>query len=219
MGCTPMTGFIPRTDLLSAGALVLMIVAGVGGGAVVPAGAQSFDVPPGFESVIERDRSPNRDWRGLLTVRPDPGPFSQLSSLHLREVTSGVPDPDAWLRARMSADIGDEKAARSMLDSPDSPFGDPAFDGLREALPQVFRQLEELSQLPLDFCDGPSAAYNAAGPLRELYCVFPVGPFRRFVVLRLQEIDGIWYYTEIRAMNEKRLRHLLAIANSFRVRP
>jgi hypothetical protein len=35
------------------------------------------------------------------------------------------------------------------------------------------------------------------------------------MVLRLQEAGGHWYYTEIRAMNERRLRHLIAIANSF----
>jgi hypothetical protein len=29
------------------------------------------------------------------------------------------------------------------------------------------------------------------------------------------DAHGRWYYTEVRAMNERRFRHLLAIADSF----
>lgn len=205
---------LPRIAPVAAAAALLTMVCCAG---AAPAHAQAFDVPPGFVVVDEPEISPGGDWRGVVMVRPEPGPFSDLSTIRLREVTVEVDDPDEWLRDRMSADIGGEEAAKSLLDSPDSPFGDPAFDKLRETLPQVFRQLDELSKLPLEFCEGPDAAYNAAGRLRELYCVYQAGPFRQFLILRLQEADGRWFYTEIRAMNEKRLRHLIAIANSFRM--
>jgi hypothetical protein len=36
------------------------------------------------------------------------------------------------------------------------------------------------------------------------------------LVLRLQQVGTVWYYTEVRAMNERRFRQLIAIANSFR---
>jgi hypothetical protein len=109
----------------------------------------------------------------------------------------------------------DETAAEELFASPDSPFGDPAFDPLRQAIPKLFAGVKELSRLPLSFCEGPNAGYNASGPLRELYCVYQFGPFRQYLVLRLQQADGRWYYTEVRAMNERRFRQLLAIANSF----
>lgn len=198
----------------AAAVLLLMVVLGAPG----PARGQVFDVPPGFQVLADTSESPAGDWRGLLSVQPEPGPFSELSAIRLREVVGPVGDADAWLRDRLSADVGDSKDLTAMLDSPDSPFEDPTFDGLREALPHVFDALDDLAKIPLEFCDGPSGVDNAAGPARELSCEYAVGPFRQFYVLRLQEADGHWFFTEIQAMNERRLRHLIAIANSFRVR-
>ncbi|TVR98882.1 MAG: hypothetical protein EA406_05485 [Rhodospirillales bacterium] len=197
-----------------------------------PATAAWLEVPPGFvaelapSTPVEPDRRPpldpradppaTQDWIPLLTVRPEPGPFADLSAVQLRRVVGPVADPDEWLRRRVAADFGDGTVAEGLLDSPDSPFADPSFDVLRDALPRLFSGLEQLGRLPLQFCEGPLTAYNAAGSLRELACTFQVGPFRQFMTFRLQEVDGSWYYTQIRAMNERRLRHLMAIANSFR---
>jgi hypothetical protein len=178
--------------------------------------AQTFDVPHGFIASAGGEASAGGDWRPVLTVRPSEGSFSELSSISLREVVGDVRDPDAWLRARLTADTPDETEAEDLLASPDSPFADPAFDPLREAIPKLFAGVKELSRLPLSFCEGPNAAYNAVGPLRELYCLYQVGPFRQYLVLRLQQAGDRWYYTEVRAMNERRFRQLLAIANSFR---
>ena len=89
------------------------------------------------------------------------------------------------------------------------------FDGLRDALPKLFAGLQDLSRLPLDFCEEPERRRIAFGPVHEMSCVFELGPFRQFMILRLQEVDDRWYYIRIRAMNERRLRHLIAIANTF----
>jgi hypothetical protein len=178
--------------------------------------AQSFDVPQGFVASPDGQPSAGREWLPVVTVRPAEGSFSELSSISLREVVGPVGDPDTWLRARLTADTPDETAAEELFASPDSPFGDPAFDALREAIPKLFAGVKELSRLPLSFCEGPNAGYNASGPLRELYCVYQVSPIRQYLVLRLQQVNGRWYYTEVRAMNERRFRQLLAIANSFR---
>lgn len=201
-----------RRPLASAGLAVLLasLVADT-----APSLAQSFDVPQGFVTATEDAPLPPADWRPILTIRPAEGSFSELSSISLREATGPVPDPDSWLKARLTADMPDERSAQELFDSPDSPFADPAFGALREAIPKLFAGVRELSKLPLSFCEGPNAAYNAAGALRELYCVYQVGPFRNYLVLRLQEVGGRWYYTEVRAMNEKRFRQLMAIANSF----
>jgi hypothetical protein len=178
--------------------------------------AQSFDVPQGFVASPDGEPSPGGEWRPILSVRPEDSAFAELSAISLREVAGSVSDPDAWLRARLTADAPDESEAQALFESPDSPFGDPAFDPLRESIPKLFAGVKELSRLPLSFCEGPNAAFNASGPLRELYCLYQLGPFRQYLVLRLQQVDGRWYYTEVRAMNERRFRQLLAIANSFR---
>jgi len=180
-----------------------------------PAAAQQFDVPTGFVVTAEPDVSSAGDWRGILTVRPEEGAFSGLSSVRLREVVGAVDDADAWLKSRLTADVAGEDEVASVLDSPDSPFTDPMFDALKEAIPQIFSGFRTLSELPLEDCEGPATAYNAAGEVRELYCAYQIGPLRQYLVLRLQEAGGHWYYTEIRSMNERRLRHLIAIANSF----
>lgn len=180
------------------------------------ANAQFFDVPRDFVASPEGEPSPRGEWRSIVTVRPADGSFSELSSISLREVVGAVGDADAWLRARLTVDTPDEAAAEDLLTSPDSPLADPAFDALREAVPKFFAGMKELSRLPLTFCEGPNPAYNATGPLRELYCVYQFGPFRQYLVLRLQAAQGRWYYTEVRAMNKRRFRQLLAIANSFR---
>lgn len=181
------------------------------------AAAQHFEIPPGFMVETSPGGGAGAEWIPVLTVRPEPGSFSELSQIQLRRVTGDLDTPDEWLKARMTVDVGKAENAEAFLNSPDSPFADPTFDALKQAIPSLFRGLEQLSKMPLSFCEGPETAYNAAGELRELYCVYQVGPLRQYVTLRLQHAGGQWYFTEIRAMNEKRLRHLIAIANSFRV--
>ena len=181
-----------------------------------PAKAGWLDIPEGFAGSHEREHAATEEWRNLITVRPQPGPFSDLSEVNLRRVIGHVEDPDAWLQRRVTAEVVDKEVMDDVLESPDSPFADPMFDAVRKAIPQLFAGVQELSKLPLRFCDGPSTASNPPGPLRELACTYQLGPFRQYFVFRLQQVDGVWYYTAIRAMNEKRLRHLIAIANSFR---
>ena len=128
-----------------------------------------------------------------------------------------VADPDAWLKARLSAEIGNPKSAEEIFTSPDSPFSDPVFDALKKSLPELFAGLQDIGRIPLKFCEDPTTGYNASGEFRELYCNYNFGPLRQFVVLRLQDTNKGWFFTEIKTMNERRLRHLIAIANSFTV--
>jgi hypothetical protein len=194
--------------------------------AAMPAGhlhAGYFAVPEGFvveppETAAAGNEAAGQeaDWRPILVIRPEDGIFAGLSTIHLREALGSIEDPDTWLRDRVTADFGSETEVAEALRSPDSPFGDPAFDSLRDALPKLFAGLNRVGETPLEFCEGPADAYNAAGSLREMYCVYGIGPIRQYLVLRLQNVNGRWYYTQIRAANERRLRHLIAIANSFR---
>lgn len=185
--------------------------------AASPALAQRFDVPEGFIVVPEADTAVSPDWTPVTAIRPADGPFSELSTIALRAVRGNVADPDAWLKARLSAEIGNPKSAEEIFTSPDSPFSDPVFDALKKSLPELFAGLQDIGRIPLQFCEDPTTGYNASGEFRELYCNYNFGPLRQFVVLRLQDTDKGWFFTEIKTMNERRLRHLIAIANSFTV--
>lgn len=198
-------------------ALSLIGMALMAGGA---ARAQTFDVPDGFSSEVVRESDRAGGMVSVLRVQPENGAFANLSAIDMRPLNEAVADADGWLRARMTAwsdSLYADSEANGMFDGPDSPFADPAFDALREGLSSLTERLKSLGSLPLDYCDDPRGRRNGAGELREMSCTFSLGPVRHHVVLRLQEVAGVWYYTRIRTMNERRLRHLLAIANSFRV--
>ncbi len=179
--------------------------------------AQEFEVPEGFMDVFEPEVSSTGEWRYLRTIRPLDGPFSNLSAIHLREVMSDVDDPADWLKARLRANVGDMGGVEALLNSPDSPFGDPAFDALSKVITELSKIITAVAELPLSFCDEPHVGYNASGDFHELYCVYNVGPLRQYQVLRLQRVENRWFFTEITTMNERRLRHFLVIANSFTV--
>jgi hypothetical protein len=202
--------------LRAAVAAVSLLCSTLVAGLPAPARAQSFDVPEGFVSEIVRDRGVGGRLSAILRIRPEDGAFSGLSSIEMEPIVDHIADPDQWLKSRMTASFAgltpDEEGA---LDSLDSPFGHPVFDELRGAVAALMAKLRELGSLPLELCDEPRGRSNGAGAYREMSCRFALGPLTKHVVLRLQELDGLWYYTVIRTMNERRLRHLLAIANSF----
>ena len=203
---------LARRMFIAVAALAVGVCIGVG-----ELNAQEFDVPEGFMDVFEPDLSTTDEWRYLRTVRPPDGPFSQLSAIHLHEVMNDVDDAADWLKERLRAKVGDMGGVEGLLSSPDSPFGDPAFDALSRVIPELSKLLAAVAELPLSFCDEPHVGYNASGDFHELYCVYNAGPLRRHQVLRLQRVENRWFFTEITTMNERRLRHFLVIANSFTV--
>ncbi|MEE9301894.1 MAG: hypothetical protein V3V17_12340 [Alphaproteobacteria bacterium] len=205
----------PVRRLVTALAAGILAISGAAVTGSAPAGAVSFEVPDGF-FVEQPGRFPAiEDWHPLLTIRPPEGPFSGLSAIHLREVDGEVEEPDLWLKRRLTGDVGSSEPLEEMFSSLDSPFGDPFFDALRQAIPELYAAMQKIADLPLEFCDDPQTGYNASGAFREIYCVYNIGPIREYLVLRLQKADRTWYFTEIRTMNEQRLRQLIGIANSF----
>lgn len=178
-----------------------------------PSRAQEFEAPPDFIEVPEPRLEPGLD--DLFTLQPAEGQFATLSTIRLARVLDPVVDVDALLKSRLSADVSGLDETGDLLGGPDSPFSDPAFDAIRRALPEIFAGIKSLAELPLSFCDGPQTGYNASGVYRELNCAFTFGPVRQFLVLRLQTAGGTTYFTEIRTMNERRLRQLLTIADTF----
>jgi len=177
--------------------------------------AQSFDLPEGFVAEILRTPGAEGNSESILRVRPLDGPFAELSAIELRPIMTPIEDPEDWLKARVTADFGTLPDPKDTLDGPDSPFGDPAFDSLRQAMSDLIQGLRQLGKLPLEFCQEPSTETGDAGRYYQMTCAFGLGPVTRHMVLRLIEVDDVWYYIVIRSMNERRLGHLVAIANSF----
>jgi hypothetical protein len=167
-------------------------------------------VPEGLEldCLLESDAAGG----GLAAVvRPTDSEFGPLSELRLRPVEEPVEDPAAWLREQLTLDLTPLDAAiDELIHGPDSPItGTPLADQLRS-----WRGLlGSAATLPLAGCGDPVRL--ARKDVWEMVCEWEVGPLRQYMRFRLIERDGEKYAIRIRTMNEQRLRHLVAIANSF----
>lgn len=199
---------------------VAMLAASVGLSACATAGAQGFDVPQGFVldhlPRLARQEIKETSLAPVLEVRPEEGAFSDLSSLSLYEVEEPVVDPETWLKERVTLNIlQSDGNPNEWLNSPDSPFGDMGSGILGDLLPELIEGMNSLGRLPLEGCTDPVLDENEVGSYYRLDCDWGIGPLHRYHQLRLQEVDGTWYLTSIETMNERRLRHLVAIANAF----
>ena len=148
------------------------------------------------------------DW--LLKVHPVEGAFAPLSELSIRPVREPVADPNAWLREQLTLDMSSFDATlEELLHGADSPLADTPIVGQLESWRSLLRQA---AGWPLAGCDEPELADDDSW---HMECAWELGPFRQYMALRLIEADGERYAVRIRAMNEQRMRHLVAIANSF----
>ena len=186
-----------------------LLVAAASAGAATPDPCELLFVPDGYElSCTVRRGSDDDAWR--LVVRPETGAFAPLSELSVEPLEQPIEDRDAWLRDQLSFDLrGFEEVVRELAESDDSPVADQQFVDSLEAW---LGTMASFAEMPLQGCAEPSAA---PGDARELTCEWQLGPFRQYLLTRLVERDDRVYAIRIRAMNERRLRHLVAIANSF----
>ena len=167
-------------------------------------------VPEGYELGCALESDPGG--AGLAAVvRPTDSAFGPLSELTLRQVEEPVEDPTAWLREQLTLDLSPvDSALQELARDADSPItGTP----LAEQLQDWRELLDSAAALPLAGCDEP--APRAGGEVWEMACDWELGPLRQYMRFRLVERAGERYAIRIRTMNEQRLRHLVAIANSF----
>jgi hypothetical protein len=145
-------------------------------------------------------------------VQPTDSDFAPLSELTLERVEQPVDDPSAWLREQLTLDLSPVDAALDeLIRGADSPItGTP----LAEQLQSWRALLGSAAKLPLTGCGDP---VRLPGGIEawEMACEWELGPLRQYMRFRLVERAGDHYAIRIRTMNEQRLRHLVAIANSF----
>jgi hypothetical protein len=144
-------------------------------------------------------------------VAPVSGTFRALSRMSLRRLDPEADrlawtDPRAWLEQQMIVDLdGLSGVVSGLADDPDSPFGG---EMMRGALAALVDGLEGLSRLPLAACgEGPSET--------EVACRFGVEPIGLVMQVMLAADGEERFAFNIRTFNEQRLRHFVAIANSF----
>jgi hypothetical protein len=193
-------------------ALALAGLIGLGG----PASAASDDlcgrlfVPEGYRLTCSLQGGPGHA-SGQLTVQPAEGTFAALSELTIRPVDEPVGDPAKWLRDQLTVDISSFDAALDeLVNSPDSPVADSPMAGQLENWRGL---VHSVAGWPLSGCGAPES--RADGERWQMDCEWHLGPFRQYLALRLVTRDGARYAVQARAMNEHRLRNLVAIANSF----
>ena len=166
-------------------------------------------VPEGYELTCTVERLAGDDaWE--VSVHPTDGAFSSLSELTLSPIDGPIADPKMWLREQVRIDVsGVEEALTSFLDDEDSPFAEESWwNSLKSLRDMVY----SISDLPLDSCDDPREADGAAWVID---CAWGIGSFHQLLTIRLVERDGVYYGLHVQSMNERRHRHLQAIANSF----
>ena len=167
-------------------------------------------VPEGIELGCTLQSGPAGS--GLAAVvQPTDSDFAPLSELTLRHVEEPIADPAAWLREQLTLDLSPVDAAlEELIHGADSPITDTP---LAEQLQSWRGLLGSAAALPLAGCSDP---VRLAGPdAWQMGCEWEVGPLRQYMRFRLIERAGQHYAIRIRTMNEQRLRHLVAIANSF----
>jgi hypothetical protein len=197
--------------------LVAALAVGLPGSGLPAAAAAPADpcgllfVPDGYQLRCTVYRGVEDDWR--LVVRPEDSMFDALSELSIEPVEEPIEDPQAWLREQLRVDLsGLEQVVRELADSDDSPF---AGEEIGASLEAWLGMMTMLAEWPLQSCEEPSATSGDPPEAPELACAWEFGPFHQHLVIRLVERDGQHYAVLVRAMNERRLRHLVAIANSL----
>lgn len=177
--------------------------------------AQTFEIPEGFTSTIEHRKMDNGNARPIVKISPKDGNFTRLSSITLRPISEHITDPAEWLRDRMRLIIRGSTLIKEIFDDPDSPFSSDESTAMRDWFERSLAELSKLAEWPLKYCNKVTQGNNLAGAYNELVCEYSIGTITQHLVLRIQHADGLWYQTTIRTMNKRRLRHFLAIANSF----
>lgn len=166
-------------------------------------------VPEGYELTCTVERKAGDDaWE--VSVHPMDGTFAGLSKLTLSPIEGTVNDPADWLQQQVKIDVtGLEDALTGFLDDEDNPFSGESWWTSLQGLKDV---VHSISDLPLDACEDPR---ESSGDGWIIDCDWGIGSLRQLLTVRLVERAGIFYTLRVQSMNQRRHRHLQAIANSF----
>jgi hypothetical protein len=169
-----------------------------------------LEVPAELGLICRIEPGVDADHRSAV-VEPEDAALAAFSRLVLTPLDGPVADPAARLRDGVRLGL-DEVAdsLRHILDSPDNPL---AGSRLNESLKTWLNHTEMIDDYPLTGCREP--APRATGGDWQMDCHWRFAGVEEFYMSRLVERPDGTYLITIRAMTRRRLRHLVAIANSL----
>jgi hypothetical protein len=151
----------------------------------------------------------------VVYVEPTEGVFASLSSMSLRKLEENehpkaFSNPNDWLMEQAALDIGFLKERLSGIGSdPDNPMGGGMLDSFVE---MTIAALDDLRDASVSVCKEPVRKSESR---TDLYCDYGVGPLNYLTFSRVVVTGDGRYAMNARTMNEQRLQHFQAIANSF----
>ena len=153
--------------------------------------------------------------KGISIIKPVGGFFSKYSKIELSEVSTNIIEPHMWLRDKLYDELGELAQIERLLRSEDSPLSDPIFEQFKHLPMYIDNTLEQLVSNPFVFCNEIQKQYNKQGVFFDLNCTVPFGFFNKYLILRLQFKDMMWYFTKITSLNYNRFIDLINIAETF----
>ena len=177
--------------------------------------SQSFEIPNNY---IEAPLIYSHETilTGIIKIVPVAGPFSKYSYIELSKVNGNIRNPFFWLEDKIFDELGNIAEMERLLRSDDSPLSDPVFEQFKNIPLHVNDTLEQLAINPLTFCNDITKPYNLEGSFYELDCTIPFGFFNKYLILRLQYADEIWYFKKLSSLSYKRIKMLINIAETFK---
>ena len=173
-----------------------------------------FDIPYDFkESALVLDY--NESITGVITINPKDSYFSEYTWLKLYKIKDKELIINEWLHDRLGQEIHNIINVERLLRGSDSPILEARMNYSLKDTPSIDKTIKIATINPELFCDDLVEGFNKEGKYSQLYCSYPLGLFKFYLVLRLQKINDIYYYIGASALNHIRIRKVLEIANTF----
>ena len=153
--------------------------------------------------------------KGISIIKPVGGNFSKYSKIELSKVSTDIIEPNMWLKDKLFSELGEIAKIERLLRSEDSPLSDPVFEQFKHLPMHIDDTLEQLVANPFVFCNDIQKQYNKEGVFFDLNCTVPFGFFNKYLILRLQFEDMMWYFTKITSLNYNRFIDLINIGEKF----
>ena len=175
---------------------------------------EAFDIPYDFkESALVLDY--NESITGVITINPKDSFFSEYTWLKLYKIKDKELIISEWLHDRLGQEIHNIINVERLLRGSDSPILEARMNYSLKDTPSIDKTIKIATINPELFCDDLVEGFNKEGKYSQLYCSYPLGLFKFYLVLRLQKINDIYYYIGASALNHIRIRKVLEIANTF----
>ena len=175
---------------------------------------ENFIIPSDFqEKALVLDY--NDSLTGIITISPKENIFSNYTWLNLYKLKVRELEFKSWLHDRLKKEVHNIIKVERLIRGPDSPIRDTLFDSARFSVPAIDDTIKKATLNPEWFCDSINSGFNKEGKYYQLYCAYPLGGFKFYLVLRLQNINNVYYYISASSLNNIRLRKVLEIADSF----